>query len=406
MFYQYKRPRVFPLLLAVLALRMSPASAQPTNPPAHTTSFSFPTNDMASGKVPLPMLKVISEEDVFNAVTSPLLQTFLQSDNTNALVGFINDLHLRPKFFHTSGGASDGVFGFEYDFEKSIVNRTLNETSKNPMGLSLTFNARGDVAFNASENPNNFLETGGVIHLFQGIGGIDPTFENTPEQGRALQDALMKNITNDDFKHQRGPAYEALARQMTEYITPQFFWDLQGHGTLEADQQFHNKQWTYGGKLAFVFRDWRNNSPAAWFNIFDYPFAAIRWLVDKEDFQPSGRAFPSVVLGTDLVDPSMDKTRLALDPDTSPYPRGRVEVAFKTRVLHWQTQKLYFSAAFRYFQEFGASTAIKTANLDHSDYFVAKLDLPYRFNISFTNGKLPMDVKNDQVYAIGWALNF
>src|SRR3954469_5893694 len=122
MFYQYKRPRVFPLLLAVLALPISPASAQPTNPPAHTgASFSFPTNDMASGKVPLPMLKVISEEDVFNAVTSPLLQTFLQSDNTNALVGFINDLHLRPKFFHTSGGASDGVFGFEYDFEKSIV---------------------------------------------------------------------------------------------------------------------------------------------------------------------------------------------------------------------------------------------------------------------------------------------
>ena len=41
-----------------------------------------------------------------------------------------------------------------------------------------------------------------------------------------------------------------------------------------------------------------------------------------------------------------------------------------------------------------------------SDYFVARLDLPYRFNISFSNGKLPLDGNNDQVYAIGWALNF
>ena len=49
----------------------------------------------------------------------------------------------------------------------------------------------------------------------------------------------MKNITNDDFKHQRGPAYEALARQITEcHSHLRFFWDLQGRGSSKPTSNF------------------------------------------------------------------------------------------------------------------------------------------------------------------------
>jgi len=37
---------------------------------------------------------------------------------------------------------------------------------------------------------------------------------------------------------------------------------------------------------------------------------------------------------------------------------------------------------------------------------MARLDLPYNFNISYSNGRLPLDAKNDEVIAIGWRLNF
>ena len=400
------------LFIALLMLGGGAGFAQPTNDspapgPVSTHTLLNLTNGVALNKVPKGILRALDDEDVFKSLAVPLTTTILQTDHTNALLGFINDWHLLPKFFHARDGvADDAVLGFEYHYKKSLANRVFDETWQNPMGVSLAFEAQGDIAVEAKKNPNNLLETSGELHLFQGLGGIDPAYRNSQEAAAEFQRELLKNIQDPEFQNQRGKAYEATARKMTAHITPQLFWDLQAHATLEADQQFHDKQWAYGGKLSLAFRDWKSDSRVGWFNVLDYPFAAIRWLVDKEEFQPSGRVFPSVVVGLDLVDPSDNDSRLAVDPDSDAFPRGRLELAFKTRVFRWQQRPLYFSAAFRYFQEFGASSAVKAAGLDRSDYFVARLDLPYRFNISYANGKLPLDADNDQVYAIGWALNF
>ena len=388
---------VFASLLGGLALCGSVPPA-----PAQATTNSVPLN-----RVPATVLRALGERDVFNSLAQPLVQRVLQTAHTNALLGFINDWNLRPKFFHAPDGASDdAVLGIEYHFQKSIANRVFDESWKNPMGISLAFEAQGDVAVEAKKNPNNLLETSAQLHLFQGIGGIDPTYSNSDAARAEFQRELMQNIQDKEFASGRGQAYNAMARKLTEHMAPQLFWDLAGHATLEADQQFHDRQWAYGGKLSFAFRDWRAQSTAGWFNVFDYPFAAIRWLVEKEEFQPSGRVFPSVVLGLDLVDGSANDTRISIDPDTDAFPRGRVELAFKTRALRWQDRPLYFSAAYRYFQEFSASSAIKAANLNRSEYFVMRMDMPYRFNLSYATGKLPLDQDNDQVYAIGWALNF
>ena len=384
-------------LLGVIVLTATAPSAR-----AQATTNSVPLN-----RVPAAVLRALGDQDVLNSLAQPLMQRVLQTAHTNALLGFINDWNLRPKFFHAPDGASDdAVLGLEYHYQKSIANRVFDESWKNPMGISLAFEAQGDVAVEAKKNPNNLLETSAQLHLFQGIGGIDPTYSNSDAARAEFQRELMQNIQDKEFASGRGHAYNAMARKLTEHMTPQLFWDLAGHATLEADQQFHDKQWAYGGKLSFAFRDWRAQSAAGWFNVFDYPFAAIRWIVEKEDFQPSGRVFPSVVLGLDLVDGSDNDTRTAIDPDTDAFPRGRAELAFKTRALRWQERPLYFSAAYRYFQEFSASSAIKAADLDRSEYFVMRMDLPYRFNLSYATGKLPLDQDNDQVYAIGWALNF
>lgn len=375
--------------------------------PASIRAQMSGTNSVPLNQVPAAVIRALGNEDTFNALAQPLVQQILQSQHTNALLGFINDWNLRPKFLHAQDGASDdAVLGLEYHFQKSIANRVFDESWRNPMGISLAFEARGDVAVEAKKNPNNLLETSAELHLFQGIGGIDPAYANSEAAAAEFQRALMQNIQDKDFAAGRGKAYGEMARKLTAHIAPQFFWDLQAHATLEADQQFHDKQWVYGGKLSFAFRDWRAQSHAGWFNVFDYPFAAIRWLADKEDFQPSGRVFPSLVLGLDLVDPSDNDSRLAIDPDSDAFARARTEIAFKTRVLRWQERPLYFSAAYRYFRELSASDAIKDANLDNAQYFVMRLDLPYRFNLSYATGRLPLDRDNDDVYAIGWALNF
>jgi hypothetical protein len=358
--------------------------------------------------VQIAFTNILNNPDAFNALIYGLNHTLLQTSQTNALLGFINDLHLRPKVFQTKGAADNAVLGFEYDFHKSLANRVLCDTTLHPMGVSLTLDASGDVAADASKNPNNLLESGGSLHLFQGLGGISPMIKRDTNFLSALDEVQTAagEIPPSANWHD-DPRWIDSAQMVTKLIVPQFFYDIAAHGTLESDQQFKNKQYTYGCKVGIVYRDWRDQSIFTWMNFLDYPFAAIRWLTQEDKkFQPSGRAFPVVVGGIDAVDPSSDPDRLSIDPNKDVYARTRLEVHFKTRVFRFAQQDLWFSANFRYYQELGASQLIRNAGLSHQEYFVAKLDLPYKFNLSYSDGKLPMDQKNDQVFALGWSANF
>ena len=395
---------VISLLIGLLTSANSTCGQNQTNtttdPPGVTRKLTG-TNSIPLAKVPSVILKGLSQEDVFKELgESVLKRVFNPKDTNNAFLKFISDWHLRPKLFQTSGSSNDATFGIEFDYDKALASHVLNGSAKSPVGLALSLHAKGDVAFEAKKNPNNLIEAGGSLHLFQGLGGIDPTYTASREAALNLQQAIT-NITRIDSAE-----YRSAVKQFTAHMRPHLFYDVQAHGTYETDQQFANKQWTYGGKFLVAFRDWRSKSEVGWFNVFDYPFAAIRSLINQEEFQPSGRTFPSIVAGIDLVDPSMNDGRLAIDPNKDAYPRLRVEVGFKTPVMRFGSDSLYVSAAYRHYQELGASSLIKTENLDHSDYFVARLDLPYKFNISYSTGKLPLDRKNDQVYAVGWTLNF
>jgi len=374
------------------------AQGDATNDTAAATTAN--TNSIPLKKAPEAVLQALFREDTFNGVTEPVLRRIAQVDHTNGFLGFLNDWHLRPKIFQGNGGVAEAAsLGFEFDYKKALASTTLRQSSRQPIGFSLAIEAKGDVAFDADRNPNNLLESSVGLHLFQGIGGIDPLYSATKEAQTNLQRLIMASTTNQ-------AAYIQAAKEFTAHMRPQFFYDLQAQVGFETDQQFHDKQWAYGGKLALVFRDWRADSEVGWFNVFDYPFAAFRALANKEKFQPSGRTFPSVVVGLDLVDPTGNDSRQAIDADDAAYPRLRVEVGFKTPVLRWREEQLYVSAAFRHFQELGASSAIQSADMDRSDYFVVKVDLPYKFNISYSTGRLPLDRSDDQVYAVGWTLNF
>lgn len=369
------------------------------------------TNSLPVNKVPA----ALAREDVYGHVAGPLLKSLVDqikgNSTNNAFLGFLSDWHLRPKVFQAHGGsAGDASLGLEFDYQRSLAHATLSEASAHPLGLALSIAAKGDVAFQASKNPNNLLETSAGLHLFQGLGGVAPVdlAEGNAEAVAADKKAAMERQQKLlDLAGNKDPeARRKCGAEFSEYIRPQFFYDIQGQGSYETDQQFENRQWAYGAKASFVFRDWRAKSDIGWFNLFDYPFAAIRALTDQVPFQPSGRTFPSVAAGIDMVDPTDNGMRLALDPNADTYPRVRVEVAFKTPIIRWGSDRLYFSATYRHYQEIDASEAIKTAELDRSDYFVAQLDLPYHFNISYSTGKLPLDQKNNQVYAVGWTLNF
>ena len=364
-------------------------------------------DSLVADKVIARMLDKFGREDLFNDLKEPLLTHILESVDGKELTlpGFFQDLHITPKFFHAEGEDTDGVLGFEFNFKKSAANRVMREKTDSPMGVSWTLEAKGNVAADAKKNPNNLLESGTSLHLFQGIGGVTPRSTTPEETKKKLDEAISLAATDPEFLKQRGPRYAALANEVTQQLKPQFFWDLQAHATLESDQQFHKKQWAYGGKLSLVGRDWKNNSALGRANVFDYPFAATRWLFNKEDFMPSGRTLPSLVIGLDQVDPSKDEERFKLDSSKDKFTRWRAEAAFKTRVLTWEQQKLFVRATYRYFKEASPSAAIEKAGRDEFKYFVVKVDLPAKFFATYTRGKLPFDRKSGEVYALGWALH-
>ena len=377
-----------------------------TNERSVVTSAPSPgrQNHIALSNVPSSILSSLVLKDLFAGQTNALLIDIFGAKGTNnGFLEFLKDLHLRPKVFQaTGGGSNDTSLGFEFAYDKALTHYVLNEKSLHPVGISLNAHAKGDVAIDGDNNPNNLIEAGGGIHLFQGLGGVTPWY--TPN---AVADAILLAEEMRAAAHGGGKVPDSVAKEFTEVMRPQFFYDVQAHGNIETDQQFDNRQLVYGGQVGFVFREWREKSGIAKFNVFDYPFALLRQALRQDDgFHPSGRTFPSVVIGLDQVDPSENGARLAVDPSNDSYGRVRLEIAFKTPVFKWHNDWLYVSAAYRHFQELGASRAIRDAKLDHSRYFVAMLDLPFHFNISYSTGKLPLDRETDQVYAVGWNLNF
>jgi len=376
--------------------------------PAKLAEFVLENDRASLTNIGHAFMALLNQPDAQSTFIRSVTNLLMQSDHTNELLGFINDLHLRPKVFHAKGAPDEAALGFEYDFSKALANRVYLESSAHPLGLSLNVEAKGNVAFTASKNPDDFLESSVSFHFFQGLGGINPLviekgpkwFEARNEATKAAGEIPPSPNWRDD------PRYIRSAEMIAHAILPQFFYDVRGHAMLESDQKFDNKQYVYGLQAGMVYRDWADTSWVRWLNFFDYPFALIRSIDQRIPIEPSGRALPVILGGVDLVDPSGNDARLDVDPDEDAFPRGRFEVTFKTLAIRLRNQDLWFSASYRYFQEFGASSLIRHADLDSQNYFVLQMDLPYHFNVSYSNGRLPLDNDDDEVYALGWKLNF
>jgi hypothetical protein len=329
---------------------------------------------------------------------------------SNAFFGIINDLHLKFKVFDTTSAGQDAALGLEYSYDKAVMGHTLRSNTPDPISMSFNVSARGNVAFDRDENPDDFLDSKVQFHFFQSIGGIDPTV-STEEQAAALQQALLdaakvKGISPEQFDS--SPEWRAVKDRIIHRLKTQYFWDLSGNAGLESDQGFVQKQWVYGAQLGGVVRAWNPDSAMAKFNLFDWPFAMLRYLTGADsEWKPSGQAIPSVLGGLDLVDPTDNNDRLTVDPDEDGvYPRFRAEVAFKTKIARLMEKDVWFSSSLRHFQELGASGAIRDANLDRHTYFAASLEFLGGFSVNYSAGRLPLDRQTDHVYALGYTLKF
>ena len=143
---------------------------------------------------------------------------------------------------------------------------------------------------------------------------------------------------------------------------------------------------------------WKNG----YLNLFDWPFALIRWMSDYDtELAPLGGTFPTFLLSLERVDPGNDPISKMLGDSTS-FNRFKSEIAFRTPL----SSLSFVEVNLRYYRRLNPPTAIKQANMDAQFYFTAALIAPNGLFVSYTTGRLPFDDRDDKVYAIGLRYNF
>lgn len=308
---------------------------------------------------------------------------------------FIRELNIKPKAFQADSFPVS--LGFEYKYANNWTKNKKTGKSLFLQNYNLSFN--GDVAFKKKQNPNSFLESSFSYDGAFLWGGHPMKIDDaTSDKIQEIEDSILE-------RRQRKEPYMDLYQKVNSLITvsDQFYLGIKGKFAFESNQDFTKRQFAPGVLVGLGAKGWNKNEALRYLNIFDYPFAAIRFLTGTDaTFNVYGATFPSVLFGLDYVIPDNDTVRKKLIGNKDPFIRLRLEVGFKTRVARIGKEVIHFSSNFRWYQELNSNNAIKINKLDKSTFFVASLESYTGLFISYTSGKLPFDRKNDQVYALGF----
>ncbi len=348
----------------------------------------------------------LTSGDIFKALEEPetlnkVLDMVIVSDSKWRL---LKDLNLRFKTFKANDGGSEAL-GLNYKFSKDIDKRLFVENIANQIGRSFSVNFEGNVSFDRTIDPNDFLDSNFSIHFFHSHGGAVAVNDEIKTKLNKLEDKLAEIDKRGALS--QSSVFKEFSDIMLTRITNQFYIDFSLIGGLESNQSFTEKQYYCGGQLGLEAKAWNPSSTLARYNIFDWPFAAIRWLSQSDEkFRPRGSTIPTVLIGADLVEPQSGVVK-QVHSDDQTFTRFRLEAAFRTPIARIPNSDFaYFEANYRYYQEFTASSEVKQANFDNFQYLGSELILPNGLFVGYSTGRLPLDAKSDQVYELGFKFNF
>jgi hypothetical protein len=309
----------------------------------------------------------------------------------------LSGLNLEFKTFKVGGSDSSSSFGLGYSYARDLTQNRIRATGANQTGMALSVNARGDIAFERRANPNDFLEGRVSAHLFGSWGGFARVADTTVfSLLNALEDSLAS--IEDPRELAESPLAARFGAEIRQYLSTQYYLDFSLETGLEANQDFSTKQVALGALLGVDLKPWGKG----YLNLFDWPFAAIRWLTGYDaELEPRGSTFPTVIVGLDRMNPTADSVRQAV-ADLKDYWRFRAEAAFRTDVSAFAS----FEADLRYYRELDAPAAVRSAGLDRFTWFTAALTTTPGPFFSFSTGHLPFDAREDQVYALGFRYRF
>jgi hypothetical protein len=315
---------------------------------------------------------------------------------------FLRDVNVQFNTFQTQDNAQ-GVLGCTYDVNYSYAKFEEEGLARNSSSFGIV--ANGNIAFQNKLNPNDFLETKINYSFSRFYGGVVKSKDDTSVFTRLnrIEDAL---VMLDDMKSKEAQAlWSAFARSLV--LSNQYYFSVVPKLSMESNQSFSKSQYVAGFSIDLGAKAWNNKSRLACWNILDYPFAILRYISGTDQkLTVYGSTLPTAQVSLDYVIPSNDTLRKSIEGNLNPFPRLKFESGFRTLVARVKNESVYFDANIRYYQEVNASESIRKAHLANHLYYVMALQSSSGFYVSYTNGKLPFDVKNDQVYAIGFNYKF
>lgn len=309
---------------------------------------------------------------------------------------WLNDLNLEFKTFQNQDSTKSSL-GFSYDLKLERAKITEKGNLRN--GKSISFESKGNVAFNKLINPYDFLNSKLSLNLFHTGGGV--TIKETNNDLSYYANMRKKFTTYES-------ADEILKSAEWKEINEKFVlknswiikYDL--NAGLESNQDFSKTQTTFGLRFGTGLKSWDRNNIASKLNIIDYPFELIRKITGYDGNIHTGITIPSLMLGFDYVNPLNDTIRKNIEGELKPFPRMNIEIGFRTVLAEVSNQTLYFNSSFKYFKEIGASSNLQKNNYSDFSYFTASLTTSSGLYVSYSYGKLPFDRQNDAVYEIGF----
>jgi hypothetical protein len=315
--------------------------------------------------------------------------------------------NIKLKVFESEDENESASLGFEYVYSKDIARYEFEKKNKQHAGLVMNFDANGNFAFDQDVNPNDFLDTNISLIWYRSIGGV-LSKETDFKLMNQIEDVAVEAKTIPELENL--PEWRKLSEVIRNQLTDQYYFDLSATGGLESDQTFETKQYYYGVQIGLKVKGW-NADRSAWasFNIFDYPAALLRVFsgVDK-NWRPRGSSFPEILIGIDHIEPDAGTPRETIASDDSAFERIRFETSFRTLAASYNGVNAFLEANYRYYEEIDPSDNTEASELETYSYFTIALLMPKANGLyfSYTTGKLPLDVKEDQVYEIGFKYNF
>lgn len=342
---------------------------------------------------------IIKSPELYNALWKNFIDQAIKKDSSKW--DLLRDLNVQFKTFQTTDNSNTSL-GFTYDFNFDYAN--YKEHNKNRISNSFGLSAKGNIALKKQFNPVDFLETKINYSYSHFIGGVVTKSDTAIfSKLNSIEDKLV------DVKDMNSKEAIKLWEEFGENLelSNQYYYSFAPKFSYESNQDFSKQQFAPGLAIDLSAKAWSDNTTLSYLNIVDYPFAFLRLITgtDKK-YTPYGSTLPTIQVVMDYVVPSSDTTRENLVGNVNPFPRIKFETSFRTFITRVKKENIFFNADFRYYQELNASEAIVKANLNIHSYFVMALQSSSGFYVSYANGKLPFDAKDDEVYSIGFNYEF